>query len=434
VINLRILMMGAILPWILFCILHEPLQAFTLNIGSFLQTYGKDGSMIPEGVASVAAFQMAIDELNNPPFLPGFDLKGTFCNALSTKELLSDMSSLLEKDIVYLISNLDTTQEIIVSKILNDFSMIQMIIGSNAAELSKGAEYPRQLRLVPSEGFDAIVLQELAANVFNYERVTVFSTTLFRHSKQLDLFIENTQYMSESSPLDILSSHILTPNALDYSAEIAAVKLRGANVFILFLDVRTAATLLEQAYNMSMLHEGTIVLCVGEIFDDVDISAYMSPDAPVDKILRGSFGVKYDLAHFLLEDAPGIAFVEKLRGLPPTAIQSSNGSLICNNATDGDGNYLYIRDSSSCDLSDFAALTTDDAKLAALVYDSVYTIAEVLKATLSSFSSIQKCYDFAVNQTKFSFTGVSGEIAFSDVSCFALRFTETKRCFIFYRG
>jgi hypothetical protein len=60
------------------------------------------------------------------------------------------MSSLLKEGSIYLISNLDTTQEII-SKILNDFSMIQMIIGSNAAELSKGTEYPRQLRLVPSE-------------------------------------------------------------------------------------------------------------------------------------------------------------------------------------------------------------------------------------------------------------------------------------------
>jgi hypothetical protein len=65
-----------------------------------------------------------------------------------------------------------------------------------------------------------------------------------------------------------MRNHVLTPTMLNYSVEIGTTKLRGANVFILFLDVRTAATLLEQAFNMSMLRKGTNVLCVGEIFDD----------------------------------------------------------------------------------------------------------------------------------------------------------------------
>ena len=56
------------------------------NIGGMFRPYNADGSMNEDEIQALAAFRMAIDEVNaDPSLLPGYTVRGTFRSTYDTQ-------------------------------------------------------------------------------------------------------------------------------------------------------------------------------------------------------------------------------------------------------------------------------------------------------------------------------------------------------------
>lgn len=152
------------------------------------------------------------------------------------------------------------------------------------------------------------------------------------------------------------------------------------------VDCPTAAVLLEQGYSLGLFGEGTIVFGNQEVTDG-NPAQYMSAGADLEAIFKSYIGISYDSAYILRHTTSGQVFLGKMQSLNPTGYYNSSGGLQCNNATDDEGNFLYINGLNNCTAFNFSQLDVNTiSPKAASTYDAVKVIVQGLSRISGSFN------------------------------------------------
>lgn len=193
--------------------------------------------------------------------------------------------------------------------------------------------------------------------------------------------------------------------------------LSGATVFVLFLDCPTGAKILEQGYSMGLFGKGTVVFGNQELTIG-NPAQYMSPGADVAAILRSYIGITFDPSFAMRHFNASTTFLNKMKGLPPIGYLNSTGSLICNNATDDEGHYLYINSYGNCSLFNFTFLDAYTiSPKAAAAYDAVKVMVQGMSKMSGNFNdstaSRKALYSTLVNPTALGYYfGATGLVSF----------------------
>ena len=186
---------------------------------------------------------------------------------------------------------------------------------------------------------------------------------------------------------NLLASLILNP-LLDasYYYAISTLKTLGVKVFVFFLDPSTAARLLEQGHQLGLFGQNTIVFVNSDVAQG-NPAQYLSPGVDPTEVFGGVFSLQYDPT-FVLRNTPSLAaeFIGGLHLFGATKIPSG-GSLVCNSATDNEGNSLFINATGGCEPFSFLSLTADNVSPKAIAaFDGVLMYATGANFTKDTFT------------------------------------------------
>ena len=205
----------------------------------------------------------------------------------------------------------------------------------------------------------------------------------------------------------------------DFTSQIMDAKGTGGKIIFLFLDPKSAAMFLEQAYNLSLVATGTqVFLC--ETATVPALFQYFSPGAPVYLIMKGVLGIFVDFHYAMQTTSQALTFINNWREQPATVTASNT----CANTTDDDNNYMLYRSPTflTCggfNFSAFAANGSDILPVAAATYDATNIVLQAMhnviyvNGLLPSGEAIQQ--NLMANT---SYRGVTGLIEFNDVRDF----------------
>jgi hypothetical protein len=212
---------------------------------------------------------------------------------------------------------LETVQDILISCV------------ATTSELSKGRDFPYKIRLVGSESYVGLVLQDILYRRFGFRRIAIFSTVDYYSSHSLYSLLNG-----EVGNFEVLGSYVLEPGAVDYLLEISHAKHTGALVFVFLTNPETTATLIVEAKQSGLLKEGTIVFChdLAISTETVDLVSALDPSKDPDYYFKGVVGFKYRPLKSATESAVGISFLERWvqnqNTLSPTCSQEVVSAMI----------------------------------------------------------------------------------------------------------
>ena len=412
-----------------------------LWLGALLNPTNADGTVAPQGSQQLAAFMMAVREINTKndnvadDLLPNFELKIQlksaygYLGAVTKSSEFNNYGSLAGgRKVLAVVGALDDEETMSAARMLEANQTVHVVAESRASELSKGRDFPYKVRVAASESFCGMAMRTIIYGHFGYRRIAIFSTADYFSSQSLHALLADTVNM----PFEVLIKQMVEPGWLDFSKEIDAVKATGAVVFVLLVDSDTAAALLVQGRRRGLFAQGTIVFLHDYAIDQhmIDIIHANSPNDDVDAILKGVYGFINDPAYSARKNAE---FMQRWRANPST--KPSGGG--CATATDDltPGTPLYYASAHALDAQsnpaqycagfDFSTFPADGSTLndfAPNVYDAVYAVARALHYLLevkkvpysgpTSGLTGGAIMDALINQT--NFLGITNTVSFSD--------------------
>lgn len=251
-----------------------------------------------------------------------------------------------------------------------------------------------------------MMLQNLVLYRLGLKRVVTFTTDDFANTNSALDFNDH----SFAVPV-FLGEYVLKAglSVTDFSPEILSAKKTGATVFVLFVDPKTAGLLLEQAFKHGLFNEGTIVFLGEEATTSAVYHQHMSADTNVAHVMKGVFGIRFDLEYRFRHSVEGSKFIAAWRQQTPTETVST-----CSSATDMEGKSVYISQSGECagyGFTSFAADGSDIRSQAAYAYDATKVLLLAADAAYKQ-SPVSTSADIYHAVLRTNYTGASGLISF----------------------
>ena len=316
-----------------------------IYIGGIFNQFYEDDNISYVGAENLAAFVMAIDEINdksdgiNDWLLPDYRLQFTteigygFRGAIDAADSLDSASTIHAAVIGIEHAEYETSA---ILQMLAVDSKVGVVCVDNDATLSKGSQYPYKVRTAASESSIGHVLQSLLCNHFHYQRIAIISTSEYYSSQSVfELLTE------EYCTFEILSHVEVEPGYLNFAQELHEAKATGALVYVMLVDHVTAAALMIQGHKYGMFGEDTIVFgheyIVTSKIEDTMLKHQPSLSSDdINSMMKGYFGVKVDPLYYVTHETTGQAFRDRWYA------QENTLSPECSNRTDYNGtHYLY---------------------------------------------------------------------------------------------
>jgi mannose/fructose/N-acetylgalactosamine-specific phosphotransferase system component IIB len=198
-----------------------------------------------------------------------------------------------------------------------------------SSQLGDSRAYPNHLRTVPAYYMDGIVTVDLIKDYFEWDKVTLFSTTDEYGSKTSFLFKDE----AEKRGVEILSSHAFLVDTKDLSNEINAAKKQGSFIFVLLMSASDAFNLLEQGFELGLFNKNTQIIGGGHLSTADEWEAGGIPDHKVAPYMSGFMGV-----HWLPKVFPSgqvTSFIQRWKARPSTAgTVQPDSSILCDDRSD----------------------------------------------------------------------------------------------------
>lgn len=340
----------------------------------------ENGKVNSQQAQALAGFLMAVDEANNDYLLlPNHKVEVAIADP--TGLINATLTSIeLSESVDAVVGAVQNYETMISNKILAYYHKVQISSVARSALLSVGKDYPLKARVVPSDSFSGMSLQNFGLYRMGYTRVVTFTNDDFTQMKCADDLNDQTWAIP-----DYLGQYTLASSMgqVEFPSEIDAAKETGAKVFFLFMDPKTAGLLLEQGYHAKLFHTDTIIFMSEFLIDRYpQIYAAMSPNAPVKEIMKGVFGIKFDLADYFLSSNAGKDWITKWRQQPATITGSGPGAT-CVSAYDDGGQYMLYKDVASglCGGLNFTTFSADGSDIdvaAPYTYDATMVLLKSL--------------------------------------------------------
>ena len=413
-----------------------------LKLGGFFKPFDSDNNPDPLQAQCLAAFLMAITEINqNNLLLPKTKLVSGIISGAGFQQSI-DAADILTRhafggtgvDIV--VGAGDDIETEAMNQIFTRSKTIQIHTISQAVELSQGALYPWRLQTTPLESYQGLryfsfffkaviliiflgrLLQTVGCKHVRQKRVAVFVINSLVGSMTLTDFQSS---LSECA-LEVVSVSTLEYGTEDFTAELIHAKLAQTRLFALLIDdPMIAGQLLEQGYDMGLFREGTAILGTEDLTTPRTWDAIIKKENIV-KIMKGFIGIKYSPGLGMMSSTQGRKFIKSFIHQKNTAWTNADGSISCdgNSLDDSAQFFLYSQRTekkllcSGLNFSNFNPSGADIYPYAAHVYDAVYAIANELHIEFAVLNktTIQPSELYEQLLKKTALKGASGYLAF----------------------
>ena len=372
------------------------------------------------GSQYLAAFAMAIDEINNKSdgvndnLLPFTQIKmmceigvsmvrlyppNYFVNGAARAYVLrkKDLSMVAAVDGSSIDESTSAT-----AQTLNNWGVLDMISRSTSADYAHPETFPFTLQNTPSQIAEAYLLVKLVDN-YNWKYVAVFF--IYDTKAGLDATVAFQSNLGKDG-VGLLGSYPIKTNQTDFEYPISQATDSGATIFAFFLDGTTAGRLLEQGYNAGLFHDGTQVLATSTSnIDDIKRAFTTAGRLNEANILKGFLSTApHPEYHFSTPQGQG--FVSRFRKLSPTIVVDPVTKIAsCNtrkDASPGNSSYMYQTDASSgingiktgpvcLGFQSFEAFNQNGSNIdpyTMFVYDGVYDLVSGIDALLKEENSL----------------------------------------------
>lgn len=364
-------------------------------IGGFFNQFLVNASGSPTarnstGAQHLAAFLMAIDEINNKGdgiydnLLNGYTLKygveeahGFVGAVTAANSFPKEKDGAVNAPVAY-VASLGDREAIPAIDVLQTLGNVLVSARSTSAELSNGRDFPYKVRTCQSDSFAGYVIQQ-ALSHFHYTRIAIFSTVEYFSSQSLEKLLHGHLADLEAPTFEVLFSVVLEPGT-DFSAAIADAKASSALVFVLLTDPETTAQLLVKGKQAGLFHVGSTIFGhdVSLVSETNDFVKALDPTRDSDDYFAGFFGFRPKPEFALSHIDTGKDFVRRFLARPNTLSPS------CSQDQDDYNHAMFLKNGhcAGLDMSTFAQDGSGLDPYVGNVYDAVIALAFALNNIL----------------------------------------------------
>ena len=255
-----------------------------------------------------------------------------------------------------------------ISSIINELSIPQTVFGAPTSELSHGSLYPFVTRVYPSDAFEAHAIGSVIG-AMGWKRIFIVYSQDTYGSDALKEFQDATTGLGIIVVYQFgvqLSQLTVSTNTAQDEA-VAALKQFDARIIVLLVsDIQAVAGFLQQADSAGLITANTILMGSSHITTTSLYGGLTSGSAQasaVKRALRGYLGILFADRDWMVTNA-GKKFIGRFRALPRTDVMP--GSDQCSNATDSEGNRLFLvntTDKAVCTGLNYGAFAADGSDM-----------------------------------------------------------------------
>ena len=387
-----------------------------VKIGGLFSVFNGDGSIDVQQAENLAAFLMAIEEINNKTdgimddILPNSQLVYAVSNdAYGDIETVAGAEYFLDaffhSGVVGTVISVPSAHTEAANMVFTETHVFSVYSEANTTAYGNAEKHPLKAQTPPLESYGAQVIQKLLCDYFDVHKITIFhSSTDYGIRSAIEL--EETEYCE----LDILSMHsFLTGDHHFYHHLIDAAKTAGSRVFVLLMDTFDAGPLLEEGYEAGLFGEDTLVVLIHA----EHILDYLTAGADVKAIMKGVVSIEYFPEYGELYTTQGREFKERF--VNQKEISTPDECAFTLDSSMAHKMYQAPDVSSLCGELNFTEYRFENKTLApytSLAYDATYLLAlglhsAIENAGLSNITAEELREEVDLNV---SFTGVSGAI------------------------
>ena len=412
--------------FVLACLLPHLIRATpsSIHLGFVFPMLNNGTPASQMALQLLPAFLLAVSELNNKSvsgLLPSTSLQVAVQDSRSSHTgalgaALGLASAFGGEGVGAVVGAEDTSTSVAMQNVFGDLNTLQVgySSGNQLANPDLSLTY---VSTVPFDSTDGRVIADLIGSSWlQLHRVVVFYSTDFVGLGSFRAF----QSQAGVSDLLIVGSFELTPTSTDYSALITSAMTYSPRIIVILSSTIAGAALLEQAFDMGLLHEGVTVFGNSYLASVTALTAFSSI-AKASQVLRGFIGVRH-LSDVWMSTPSGLDFLSRSESF------IANNNNCSQSRTDDTGAFYFLKDHANSSLSspyvcatlNLSSIASDPSNyvnpIVAYVYDAVYTTAYAIHEALyirnvSSLSaSDMKSY---LTGGSFLFKGITGDVAFT---------------------
>jgi hypothetical protein len=391
----------------------------TLHIGGFFAPVSPKGSVYTSQAEHLAAFVMAVNDINNKndgiydDLLPdtqfeiAVGVESSLASAATNAVQLT--SAFGGSGVEAAVSALGNGDALMVSQLLGTLDTLAVLSVSDSAEYGNFALYPSVANIRPLVSRQGMVVQNMICQS-EARKVVVFAST---DSDNIQMM---SQFQDESMcDLDILAVITVRAELSDLSCEIVPATAMGSRYFVTFLPAHQNAWLIEQGYAANLFRFDSIFYTTDT--GVANITQYFSPETDVAQVMTGVFYFEYYPNYYMGRSDEARSFARRWREQPSRAGQVVNGKLVCDPSTDDNGGYLYQaswNNKTICTGLDFSSYNSTGADIqpfTAITYDSTIMLAMAIDYAIRhrmNYKDPATILDIMVMNV--SFTGATGPL------------------------
>lgn len=401
-----------------------------VKIGGIFPKLKHDGTgeVDSAGVQYIAAFLMAIRDLNNKT-------DGLYDNILTNTAVefalrespgpfIDDIYSAI--DLCAKVFNSTGVQGVVgahnndvsnaIAQIFNGFKMNQIAYGSTGSFLSYVGPYPYYFRTCSDDALQGIAMADIIYNHYKWTKVSTFSTSDTFGSDGIQQFNSRAAQLG----INVISAHQFRHGLVDFTSIIESAKIQGTKIFVFFMVSSDASKLIEQGYNLGLFTTGTQIIGSGTILEASVWTAF-SGNIPTQDLMKGILAVSQSYTY---TTDMYTQFIQRWRAQNDTIHIGFNNVESCGSETDSDGGFHLYKGTTSTPygirevctglkFSSFAKDGSDIDNFVPFVYDATIAFAVGLHKLMYTEGMAYDGDAFgAVLAYNFSFTGVTGPISF----------------------
>lgn len=389
-----------------------------LKIGLFLDTFAENGHLDIAGVQRLAAFLMAVREINNKTdgiaddLLPNTKIVLAVRGAYGILEAHAEVVELAYEDFGSGVDAIISAKSVYYTLIAYHLQTTLPVLVSHSSEshplLDNNLLTPLKLQMSHSPSMFGTALQSIVCEQFGYRKIGVFVSKKLHYLQAYSEFSH-----SEYCTFDILSYCEIDDSDDNIDAHIRAAKKLGARIFVLFTDAAHNEVLIRRGNELGLFGQGR------QVFVHADDVSYNMFGDDGDELLHGFVAIKESPNGALEHTAEGRDFIRRWREQPHTIGSLINGTQEClNDRDDNDYAYLYrsppkLNSTPVCSGLEFSAFSRNGSDIESFVpqsYDAVMMFARGFHKIIYDFQ-MPIADPYAVYDTILSgveFDGVSG--------------------------
>jgi Receptor family ligand binding region len=307
------------------------------------------------------------------------------------------------------------------SSLLKYSDIYQIYSLSNISSLT--SDYPNVFRVYPSSADESSTLAQLLRNYFSYSRVVLMHSSDIYGLASANKFIESATYLE----LDILHDCPIDDQA-EIDECLQNLKDKDARVFVILIsNIEVAGLLLTDGVTAGIFNDNCIFFGTGSLSTPLLWTQVSLDTAVVSKLASSFWTISLADADWKVTSR-GRSFINKFRSQANTVATLSDGTRVCSNQTDDDGQFNLFqivpkgKSQYLCAGENYSAFASDGSDIVSYtsyIYDAVWSagVAVVLFADTYNNGVISTNTKAVSGRNsifeKLNFVGYSGNISFA---------------------